>query len=228
MITTMAALSGPMTISGRLILAQAKIIRVEPTVETVSLTWNLGSRCNYDCMYCPADIHDMTSAHPDLDKLKNTWNIFYNKTKQLNLPYKISFTGGEVTANKSFLPLLEFLQVQKTQIYQIIVSTNGSASVNYYKKLSRLVSAIGFSIHSEFFNEKEFFEKVLIINQLMVLPEKSVHVNIMNEFWNENKIELYKNFLEAHQISYSINKIDYSLQTRDFPIMQGVYNFAQI
>jgi organic radical activating enzyme len=224
----MAALSGPMTISGRLILAQAKIIRVEPTVETVSLTWNLGSRCNYDCMYCPADIHDMTSAHPDLDKLKNTWNIFYNKTKQLNLPYKISFTGGEVTANKSFLPLLEFLQVQKTQIYQIIVSTNGSASVNYYKKLSRLVSAIGFSIHSEFFNEKEFFEKVLIINQLMVLPEKSVHVNIMNEFWNENKIELYKNFLEAHQISYSINKIDYSLQTRDFPIMQGVYNFAQI
>lgn len=228
MITTMAALSGPMTISGRLILAQAKIIRVEPTVETVSLTWNLGSRCNYDCMYCPADIHDMTSAHPDLDKLKNTWNIFYNKTKQLNLPYKISFTGGEVTANKSFLPLLEFLQVQKTQIYQIIVSTNGSASVNYYKKLSRLVSAIGFSIHSEFFNEKDFFEKVLIINQLMVLPEKSVHVNIMNEFWNENKIELYKNFLEAHQISYSINKIDYSLQTRDFPIMQGVYNFAQI
>jgi len=224
----MAALSGPMTISGRLILAQAKIIRVEPTVETVSLTWNLGSRCNYDCMYCPADIHDMTSAHPDLDKLKNTWNIFYNKTKQLNLPYKISFTGGEVTANKSFLPLLEFLQVQKTQIYQIIVSTNGSASVNYYKKLSRLVSAIGFSIHSEFFNEKDFFEKVLIINQLMVLPEKSVHVNIMNEFWNENKIELYKNFLEAHQISYSINKIDYSLQTRDFPIMQGVYNFAQI
>jgi MoaA/NifB/PqqE/SkfB family radical SAM enzyme len=217
-----------MTISGRLILAQAKIIRVEPTVETVSLTWNLGSRCNYDCMYCPADIHDMTSAHPDLDKLKNTWNIFYNKTKQLNLPYKISFTGGEVTANKSFLPLLEFLQVQKTQIYQIIVSTNGSASVNYYKKLSRLVSAIGFSIHSEFFNEKDFFEKVLIINQLMVLPEKSVHVNIMNEFWNENKIELYKNFLEAHQISYSINKIDYSLQTRDFPIMQGVYNFAQI
>ena len=224
----MAAMSGPTTISGKPILGQAKIIRVEPTVETVSLTWNLGSRCNYDCMYCPADIHDMTSAHPDLNKLKNTWNIFYNKTKQLNLPYKISFTGGEVTANKSFLPLLEFLQVQKTQIYQIIVSTNGSASVNYYKKLSSLVSAIGFSIHSEFFNEKEFFEKVLIINQLMVLPEKSVHVNIMNEFWNENKIELYKNFLEAHQISYSINKIDYSLQTRDFPIMQGVYNFAQI
>lgn len=217
-----------MTISERSILAQAKIIRVEPTVETVSLTWNLGSRCNYDCMYCPADIHDMTSAHPDLDKLKNAWNIFYNKTKQMNLPYKISFTGGEVTANKSFLPLLEFLQVQKTQIHQIIVSTNGSASVNYYKKLSRLVSAIGFSIHSEFFNEKEFFEKVLIINQLMVLPEKSVHVNIMNEFWNENKIELYKNFLEDHQISYSINKIDYSLQTRDFPIMQGVYNFDQI
>jgi MoaA/NifB/PqqE/SkfB family radical SAM enzyme len=205
-----------------------KIIRVEPTEKTVSLTWMIGARCNYDCMYCPADIHDMTSAHPDLDKLKNTWNIFYNKTKQLNLPYKISFTGGEVTANKSFLPLLEFLQAQKTQIHQIIVSTNGSASVNYYKKLSRLVSAISFSIHSEFFNEKEFFEKVLIINQLMVLPEKSVHVNIMNEFWNENKIELYKIFLEDHQISYSINKIDYSLQTRDFPIMQGVYNFDQI
>ena len=81
----------------------------------------------------------------------------YDKTKHLELPYKISFTGGEVTANRNFLPLVQFIREHYT-IQQIVVTTNGSASTNYYLRLAELVEAISFSTHSEFWDEDKFFK----------------------------------------------------------------------
>ena len=209
-------------------MTQTKIIRVEPTIPMISLTWMIGARCNYDCMYCPSELHDKTSSHPDLEKLKTAWQSLYQKTKEQQLPYKISFTGGEVTANKSFLPLIEYLTTGEFDIGQLIVTTNGSASLNYYKKLARLVDAISFSTHSEFIEEKTFFNKALVINSMMIRPEKSFHLNIMNEFWNQDRIELYKSWCQEHNVGYSINTIDYSVQTRTDPILQGIYNLEQV
>jgi MoaA/NifB/PqqE/SkfB family radical SAM enzyme len=179
-------------------------------------------------MYCPAELHDKTSAHPDLEQLKKAWQSLYQKTKDQHLPYKISFTGGEVTANKSFLPLIEYLTTGKFDIGQLIVTTNGSASLTYYKKLAQLVDAISFSTHSEFIDEGKFFDKVLKINSLMIRPKKSFHLNIMGEFWNYDRIELYKAWCIKHNISHSINTINYNQGTRDYPIMQGVYNLEQV
>jgi organic radical activating enzyme len=194
----------------------------------IALTWMIGARCNYDCMYCPSELHDKTSRHPDLEKLKTAWQSFYQKTKDQQLPYKISFTGGEVTANKSFLPLIEYLTAGEFDIGQLIITTNGSASLSYYKKLARLVHAISFSTHSEFINEKVFFDKSLALNSMMVRPTKSFHLNIMNEFWNQDRIELYKSWCQTHNVSYSTNMIDYSSQTRTGPRLQGTYNLEQV
>ena len=209
-------------------MTEAKIIRVEPTTPIIALTWMIGARCNYDCMYCPSELHDNTSRHPDLEKLKTAWQSFYQKTKDQQLPYKISFTGGEVTANKSFLPLIEYLKLGNFKVDQIFITTNGSASLNYYKRLSKLVNGISFSTHSEFIKEQDFFNKVEAIDQLMVRPERSVHVNIMNEFWNQERIDLYTKRLLAMNISHSINEIDYSKQTRSEPTMSGIYNLEQV
>lgn len=205
-----------------------KIIRVEPTESYIALTWMIGSRCNYDCMYCPEELHDAVSKHPDIEKLKTVWNNFYQKTHHLDLPYKLSFTGGEVTANKSFLPLIEYLTSNSFNVKQIFVTTNGSASENYYRRLSKLVTGISFSTHSEFFDEAEFFNKVRAINDIMIRPEKSIHVNIMDEYWNQDRVPLYQTWLDSHSISHSINKIDYGYGTRTIPIIKGVKNIESI
>jgi MoaA/NifB/PqqE/SkfB family radical SAM enzyme len=179
-------------------------------------------------MYCPTELHDNTSAHPDLEKLKTAWNSFYQKTQQVGLPYKIGFTGGEVTANRSFLPLVEYLRSNPFNIGQLIVSTNGSASLNYYTKLSAIVDSISFSTHSEHIDEQDFFNKALELNKLMIRPEKSFHLNIMNEFWNQDRIELYRSWCNTHKISYSVNQINYAKQTREYPVLQGTYNLESI
>ena len=202
-----------------------KIIRVEPTEKSISLTWMIGARCNYDCMYCPSWSHNDDRPHHTFEDLKTTWLNFYSATREKNLPYKIGFTGGEVTANKNFLPLIEFLRQQNVEM-KLLVTTNGSASKKYYQKLATLVDAISFSTHSEFFDEQKFFEKVFLINQQMVRPEKSVHVNVMDEYWNQDRIKMYKQLLDNHGVSYSVNAVDYSAKIRDFPAQKGKLNLG--
>ena len=185
-----------------------KIVRVEPVVPMVSMTWMLGSRCNYACSYCPTELHDDYSPHPELDTLKLVWQNFYAKTQHIGLPYKISFTGGEVTANKSFLPLIEYLR-SNYAIGQMLVTTNGSASTAYYLRLAELVDAISFSTHSEYWDEHKFFETVTAVNKVMIRPEKSCHVNIMDEPWNRENFPRYQESLNQNRVSNSINLIRY-------------------
>jgi molybdenum cofactor biosynthesis enzyme MoaA len=175
-------------------------------------------------MYCPSELHDMTSRPYDLETMQQVWHNIYEKTQHKNLPYKISFTGGEVTANKKFLPLVKWLRNTYSDIAMILLTTNGSASQRYYEDLSEHVESISFSTHSEFINEQKFFNTVLSVNQLMIRPKKSVHVNVMNEHWNQHRIEIYKKWLDQHSISYSVNEIDYNFGTRTHILKQGQLN----
>ena len=202
------------------------IVRVTPVPEYFSLTWMLGSRCNYDCMYCPTELHDSTSQPRDLETMQQVWRNIYEKTQDKNLPYKISFTGGEVTANKNFLPLVKWLRDTYADIAMILLTTNGSASQRYYLDLSQSVESISFSTHSEFMDEQRFFDTVTAVDGIMIRPQKSVHVNIMDEHWNQDRIELYKKWLDQRNISYTVNEINYTQATRTYILKQGVKNLA--
>jgi len=202
------------------------IVRVTPVPEYFSLTWMLGSRCNYDCMYCPTELHDSTSRPHDLETMQQVWRNIHLKTHHKNLPYKISFTGGEVTSNKNFLPLVKWLKDNYADVAMILLTTNGSASQRYYEKLAGVVDSISFSTHSEHMEEQRFFDTVLAVDRLMIRPAKSVHVNIMDEHWNQDRIKLYQQWLTKHNISHSVNQIDYTKATRTYVLNQGVKNLA--
>jgi hypothetical protein len=159
-----------------------------------------------------------------LELLKQRWQSVFGKTAHKNLPYKISFTGGEVTVNKSFLPLLRWMRENyQPNIAKILVTSNGSASLNYYTKLYALVDNLSLSFHSEHADEQKFFDLAIKLRQNL-LPGKHLHVNIMNEVWNQHRIPEYQRILDQHNISNVVNNIDYSKQTRSFPIMKGESN----
>lgn len=205
---------------------QPELIKVFPTEKCFSITWELGRRCNYDCMYCPDQWHDDTSKHKSLDELKSNWLDIFNQSSHRNLKYKISFTGGEVTGNRAFYPLIHWLREEYADhIKQILLTTNGSATYNYYLKLFEVVDNISFSVHSEHINEQRFFDTVIRLHKI-IDSDKFIHVNIMNETWNQHRIPYYQKLLTDHNISHNINKIDYGLQTRAIPIMKGKLNLA--
>ena len=67
--------------------------------DNLTVTWDVGRRCNFDCSYCPTHRHDNFSKHADLETLKKTGKFVFDyanlimphkKTKRMN----INFTGG--------------------------------------------------------------------------------------------------------------------------------------
>ena len=201
-----------------------KIISIKPTEEYFSLNWQIDIRCNYDCMYCSPEWHNNSSGFKIMEELQNVWLTVFDKTKNLNLPYKISFTGGELTANKNFLPFVTWLKNNYSEyLFKILVTTNGSASTDYYQKMFEAVDNISFSLHSEHIDEQKFFNKLIQLRKKL-LPNKFMHIDIMNEFWNQTRIPHYIQLLESNNISYSVNEIDYKYQTRTIPIMRGDLN----
>lgn len=207
-------------------MTQSRIIKVEPVDPYFSITWQLGTRCNYDCMYCPTKWHDTTSAHHGLDTLKSAWQRVFERTNSQSRLYKISFTGGELTTNRNFLPFVTWLRSNySTHIYRILATTNGSASRAYYRRMIDQVDNITFSVHSEHIQEQRFFDMIIRLHQELP-PLRHLHVNIMDEPWNQLRIPLYQRVLDQHGISHSVNQIDMKLATRDQPTMQGNLDLA--
>jgi MoaA/NifB/PqqE/SkfB family radical SAM enzyme len=199
-------------------LIDKKIIRIEPTNPTFTVNWNIGLRCNFDCMYCPEMYHNITDKDLTLAEFQTHWQKIVEKTQHTKLKYKLTFTGGEVTINKNFLPFLIWLDKNyKEQISECGFTTNGSASKRYYLDAINIsiISFISFSTHSEFFNEKKFFDTVVDVNEKSLSLKKSIHINIMDEFWNEGKSKIYSDFLTERKINNSINVIYYTHKIRD-------------
>lgn len=177
-------------------------------------------------MYCPSSLHDSVSKHKSMDTLKNIWLDIVSKTSHKNLKYKIAFTGGEVTGNKNFLPFVKWLRGTYDQhIDKILLTTNGSAGFAYYKHLLTLVNNVSFTTHSEHINEKKFFDTVCRL-QSVLNTHNHIHVNIMDEWWNKDRIQHYCKILSDNKVSFSVNQIDWSQQTRSTPILKGKLNLA--
>ena len=205
-------------------MSAVKIVAVKPTEEYFSLTWQIDIRCNYDCMYCSANWHDNSSGFKSLEELQQAWYTIFDKTKNSNLPYKIAFTGGELTANKNFLPFVTWLRDNYSeQLFKVLVTTNGSASTHYYKKMFESVDNITFSLHTEHADEQKFFSMIQDLSNDLA-KDKFLHVAIMNEYWNQDRIPMYTKLLDKNNISYTVNEIDYGYKTREHPIFLGRLN----
>lgn len=202
----------------------AHVVRVTPIDKYFTITWRLSKRCNNDCMYCPAMWHDDVSKHHTLDELQMYWRDIVAKTKHLGLRYKIAFTGGEATNSKYFVPFVEWLGNEyASEIAQILLTTNGSAPTHHYEKLFKYINNISFSVHSEGIDEQKFFDTIRSLKQ-SIHSKNHLHVNIMNEFWNVDRIEMYKKLLSDIGVSYSISNVNYDLKTRDYPVFKGRLN----
>lgn len=199
-------------------LLEKEIIRVESTNPVFTVNWNIGLRCNFDCMYCPDMFHNLSDIDMTLLELQNNWRNIISKTANKGLKYKITFTGGEVTVNKDFLTFITWLSDEYgEEISELGFTTNGSASRQFYLDAINIsiVSFISFSTHSEFFNERKFFETVIAVHERSQEINKSIHVNIMDEYWNTTRTKLYSEFLQRKHISHSLNRIIYTHKIRD-------------
>ena len=152
-----------------------------------SVSWILGRFCNYKCSYCWPYARSDQLDYQSLDAYKHTVDEIKRQARNNRFnQFHWSFSGGEPTAYKDLLNLVQHLDDGVQTPYQSIhMTTNlspGSKWWNSWCKNTEMLQrrSITASFHDEFAKEQEFGDKCLqlqyelvfvTVNQVMV-PEK--------------------------------------------------------
>ncbi|MBO9702046.1 MAG: radical SAM protein [Sporocytophaga sp.] len=115
--------------------------------------WFLGNTCSYSCSYCPSYLNDGSIPWTDLEILKNFIDTLFEKKKGQTIV--IEFTGGEVTLYKDYGALCAYIK-SKGGIISMI--TNGSRTMDWWRKNVQHFDIIAFSYHTEFADRAKYLE----------------------------------------------------------------------
>lgn len=146
-----------------------KITSAWPHQDQLKVEWNLGKRCNYDCSYCPASIHDNHSPHTNINMLKRA----VDQLCELDKPLRISLTGGEPCVHPDIEDFLACLK-QKS-VYWVNLTTNGTRAGSWYLSNENYFNHLVFSLHFE----HDWQRVVKTINQYYDSTERDFFVNVM-------------------------------------------------
>lgn len=171
--------------------------------DQVRIEWNLGKQCNYDCSYCPAEIHDYTSPHTDITILKSV----VDNLSVIPRPVRISFTGGEPTVHPQFKELVDYVKYKG--IYWINLTTNGTKSPDYYINLN--ADHIVFSLHFEY-NWQRAMNTIVKVNKE---SNKAVMVNVMVHPDHVDKAKLCCSKFQLAGVKYTLRRIRWTQGDHD-------------
>lgn len=133
------------------------------------VNWCLGNTCNYECSYCPVDLHNGTKKWPNLENINN----FITKVVEQVSPRKVyfEFTGGEVTLYRHFIDICEHVTNLGAKVGLI---SNGSRTLRWWEDNKKYFDHVCLSFHPEFAEPEHFIEVVKLLNN-----EVRTHVNVM-------------------------------------------------
>lgn len=174
-----------------------KITSAWPHRDQVKVEWNLGKRCNYDCAYCPTEIHDNFSPHTDINVLESC----VDKLCQLDKPLRISLTGGEPCVHPDIEDLLEYLK--RKNVYWINITTNGTRGYRWYLDNEMFFNHLVFSLHFE----QDWYRIFDTILKYYDATERDFFVNVMaHHKYMHNVKSVVKKFDEIG-VKYAIRRI---------------------
>jgi hypothetical protein len=188
----------------------ARIVAIEPLPgsgldKALSVVWGVGRRCNYACSYCSKEFHDKTSPHRSFGELRAVWTKMRREMAARNLVARIEFTGGEATLNPDFLGFVRYLdRTQRPWLRQMGMTSNGSATLEYYEELTNHLDWLTLSTHFEWWDENRFMTTLLDLKRSLVRrgrPQWAINVNLMYEEWNAPEIQRIKRIIDAENIA---------------------------
>jgi organic radical activating enzyme len=184
-----------------------------------SITWNIGKRCNFDCSYCSPTVHDWSSPHLDLIKIKtflektNAWAIENYRT------VKWTLTGGEPFLHPNIIEILSEIKATESCDDILTVTSNGSLPLDLYQKSLTSLTNLTISLHFDR-PEKEvekIVEKIIKLNQqnpnrfitvqVLMFPGKFKFIKQITEKFVENSVKhVYRRIRpyteEIYQMTY--------------------------
>ena len=174
-----------------------KITSAWPHQDSVKVEWNLGKRCNYDCSYCPAAIHDNFSPHTDINVLESA----VDQLCEIGKPIRISLTGGEPCVHPNIEDFLEYLK--RKSVSWVNLTTNGTRSYNWYLENEIFFNHLVFSLHFEY----DWRRVYRTINQFYDNTERDFFVNVMAHHEHMEHVRTVVHSFQEKGIKYAIRRI---------------------
>lgn len=169
-----------------------------------SVSWILGRFCNYKCSYCWPYARNDRIDHLDIDVYKKAIDEIKLQARQNGFTnFHWSFSGGEPTAYKQLIELIQYLDETVSPWQSVHMTTNLSPGSKWWKSWCTATEmlqrrSITASFHDEFAKEQEFGDKCLqlmyemvhvTINQVMV-PDKFWQIYERCQRFNERGINI--------------------------------------
>ncbi len=164
----------------------------------LSVTWDIGRRCNLDCTYCPSYRHDNHSPFADLHKLKLTGDFVFKyldlyMSHRVNKEAKIDFTGGEPTINPEFQKFSRWLRETHENDYknryrlEICLTSNGILNERMRQNVVENFDYATFSHHIESSppQKKRFIENIKFFKEKKFRFKVNVMFHARPDYFNE-------------------------------------------
>lgn len=182
-------------------LSNIKAIKSLNRNNSILVDWNIGTYCNYNCVYCSPEIHNKNINHLTYNQIIDATELLCSCFKDKNLV--LSITGGEPTTNPNLLLVCKSLY--KKENIRIIITTNGTQSISYYNDILQYVDHITFSQHFHKDQQsKIFLNKLKKINNIY---KDKINVQVMCHGELFNNVKKSVEFYKTHNISYTLRRI---------------------
>ena len=174
-----------------------KITSVWPHQDQVKVEWNIGKRCNYDCSYCPTEIHDNFSPHTDINILESA----VDRLCEMDKPLRISLTGGEPCVHPDIESLLDYFK--RKNIFWVNITTNGTRGYRWYLENEMYFNHLVFSLHLE-------HDWTRIVDTIMKYYDNTEREFFVNVMAHHNKMDHVRNVVKAFKdigIKFAVRRI---------------------
>lgn len=172
---------------------------------SMKVEWNIGKRCNYDCSYCPSEIHDNVSSHTDIELMKETVDVLVGLGKNI----KLSLTGGEPTVHPKIEELLAY--IKDKGINWLNITSNGTRPAKWYIENQQYYNHLNFSLHFEY-DWKRVLEN---ITETHLNVDKDHFVNVMAHHDKMDYVREVSDYFDEYGIPYAIRRIRWTEGDRD-------------
>jgi MoaA/NifB/PqqE/SkfB family radical SAM enzyme len=187
----------------------------------ISLLWNIGKRCNYDCSYCSPHVHDAISPHLSLTQAVTFLNNLDQFAKKTNKSLDFSITGGEPFANPDILGILKYINDLETTSQRLVIVTNGSLPLVLYQRAMDYVTSLTVSVHLERTDDEisKVISNILSLRKIFG-HEKFINVNLMCLPGRFNKVEEISQQFIDHDVKYVLRRIRPNFDDDDHRVYQ--------
>jgi len=140
------------------------IIAIAAPEKYLSVTWQVNNFCNFRCSYCnPGNWAGSDKNLGNLDTYISNLDVMINRYKAMEYRnFKFFFSGGEPTAWKNFIPIVEHLRKEIPNA-TIAVNTNLSRPLKWWEKHVHLFDDIVASFHVEDGDKHKYEEKSIYL-----------------------------------------------------------------